>query len=256
MSTSSSDSGDGVATVAPTKPVTPGVLRTADQDGVVELHPDQDVAGQHLALDLLALAVLDLGDLFGRHLDLEDEVLHVQGLDPGLEVGLDLVLVAGVGVHDVPVAGRAAQRGAQLRDRVDLDLLGLGSSASASSSVSASPSASSSAARRRRRRRRRRLAVGVASASAVVVGRRRRRGVAVVRRLAVGRSSSSSTSVDRLPPPFSGAHVLLASFIDHVVTAGAAAQVSRTGQHALARTRVEPATSATMKATKTSTTIV
>ena len=72
---------------------------------VVELHADQDVAGQHLAVDLLALAVLDLGDLFGGHLDLEDVVADVEVLHAGLEVGLHLVLVAGVGVDDVPVAG-------------------------------------------------------------------------------------------------------------------------------------------------------
>jgi hypothetical protein len=70
--------------------------------------------GRWVALHLLALAVLDLGDLFGRNLDLEDELLHVQVLDPGLEVGLDLVLVAGVGVHDVPLAGRVLQGLAKL----------------------------------------------------------------------------------------------------------------------------------------------
>src|SRR6185437_1966324 len=52
---------------------------------VVEVHPHQDVAGQHLALHLLALAVLDLGDLFGGHLELEDVVLDVEGLHAGLE---------------------------------------------------------------------------------------------------------------------------------------------------------------------------
>src|SRR3954447_9194239 len=36
---------------------------------VVELHAHQQVAGQHLAVDLRALAVLDLGDLLGGHLD-------------------------------------------------------------------------------------------------------------------------------------------------------------------------------------------
>src|SRR5829696_8539419 len=77
---------------------------------VVELHADEEVAGQHLAVDLRALAVLDLGDLFGGHLDLVDVVLDVQRLDPRLEVGLHLVLVAGEGVHDVPVAGGDAQR--------------------------------------------------------------------------------------------------------------------------------------------------
>src|ERR1700712_395064 len=46
--------------------------------GVVEVHPHEDIAGQHLALDLLALPVLDLGDLLGGHLDLEDEVLDVE----------------------------------------------------------------------------------------------------------------------------------------------------------------------------------
>src|SRR3954452_9773080 len=45
---------------------------------VVEVHPDQDVAREDLALNRLALAVLDLVDLFGRHLDLEDVVLHVE----------------------------------------------------------------------------------------------------------------------------------------------------------------------------------
>src|SRR6476619_4130183 len=44
FTTSSSDSGDG-RDVAPTKPVTPGVLRTAPRL-VVELHAHQDVARQ------------------------------------------------------------------------------------------------------------------------------------------------------------------------------------------------------------------
>src|SRR5207248_9874739 len=60
----------------------------------VEIHADQDVARQHLALHVLTLTVLDLGDLLGRHLDLEDEVLEAEVLHAGLEVGLHLVLVA------------------------------------------------------------------------------------------------------------------------------------------------------------------
>src|SRR6185312_940704 len=91
---------------------------------VVEVHPHEDVAGEDLALHLHALAVLDLGDLFGRHLDLEDVVLHVERGDAALEVGLHLVLVAGVRVDDVPVAGGGAQRAPQLLGRV-LVLLGL-----------------------------------------------------------------------------------------------------------------------------------
>src|SRR3954465_4098900 len=85
---------------------------------VVEFHADQQVARQHLAVDLRTLAVLDLGDLLGGHLDLIDVVLDVQRLDACLEVGLHLVLVAGVGVHDVPVAGSPPQRLAKRLDRV------------------------------------------------------------------------------------------------------------------------------------------
>ena len=43
---------------------------------------------------------------------LEDAVLHVHRGDAALEVGLHLVLVAGVGVHDVPVS-RAGRRGSR-----------------------------------------------------------------------------------------------------------------------------------------------
>src|SRR5205814_7294685 len=90
-----------------------------------QLHAHQDVPGEDLVLDLLALAVLDL-DLFARrHLDLVDEVLHVEAGDTGLEVGLDLVLVAGVRVHHVPVAGGVPQGGAQFGDRV-LDVVAHG----------------------------------------------------------------------------------------------------------------------------------
>src|SRR6202008_5148597 len=70
--------------------------------------------------DLLTLAVLDLGDLFGGHFHLEDVVADVQVLHTGLEVGFDLVLVSGVGVDDVPVAGFRAQVRFQRNRRVDL----------------------------------------------------------------------------------------------------------------------------------------
>ena len=90
----------------------PGVI------GVV--HADQDVTRELVALDQLLLAVLDLGDLFGGHLDLEDVIADVKVLHAGLEVGLHLVLVTGVAVDDVPVAGGAAQLLAQLLDRIDL----------------------------------------------------------------------------------------------------------------------------------------
>lgn len=87
---------------------------------VRQVHAHQDVAGQHLAIDLLALAVLDLGDLFGGHLHLEDVVADVEVLHPRFEVGFDLVLVSRVGVDDVPVAGLAAQFRLEGDGRVDL----------------------------------------------------------------------------------------------------------------------------------------
>ena len=85
-----------------------------------QVHSHQDVSGELVAADVLALAGFDLRDLLHRDLDLEDVVLHVQGLTAGFEVGLDPVLVAGVGVHDVPVARRHAHLLAERLDRIDV----------------------------------------------------------------------------------------------------------------------------------------
>src|SRR3954463_9529223 len=85
---------------------------------VCEVHPDQHVAGEHGALDQLALAVLDLRDLLGRDDHLVDVVLHVQGGDPVLEVGLHPVLHAGVGVHHEPVPDLGPERLAELLEWV------------------------------------------------------------------------------------------------------------------------------------------
>src|SRR6266702_5057379 len=90
-----------------------------DRPGLVgEVHPHQDVAGKHLLLDLLPLAALDLGHLVHRDLDLEDVVLHVERLDPALQVGLHPVLVTRVGVHHVPVAREHAELTLELLARV------------------------------------------------------------------------------------------------------------------------------------------
>ena len=70
---------------------------------VAHRHLDQHVAGEDLAVHGLALAVLDLDLLLDRDEDLEDLVLHAHRLDAVLEVGLDLVLVARVGVDHVPL---------------------------------------------------------------------------------------------------------------------------------------------------------
>ena len=77
----------------------PGDARRVADRGprvVGQIHPHQDVAQQDLAVDLFALTVLDLGDLFGGHFHLEDVVADIEVLHAGLEVGLHLVLVAGV----------------------------------------------------------------------------------------------------------------------------------------------------------------
>src|SRR5215469_12868227 len=85
---------------------------------VGEIHPHQDVAGQHLLLHLLALAGLDLDDLVRGDLDLEDELLHVERLRPALQVGPHPVLVARVGMHHIPVARQRAELGLELLDGV------------------------------------------------------------------------------------------------------------------------------------------
>src|SRR6266511_4309261 len=78
---------------------------------VVEVHADQQVAGEDLAGDDLLLAALDLHDVFHGDDDLEDLLLHVHRGDAALEVGLDLVLVARVGVDHVPVPKAVAGAG-------------------------------------------------------------------------------------------------------------------------------------------------
>ena len=86
---------------------TPGVFtKPRPRDSSLRSIRNQDVARERpCGWTFLTLAVLDLDDVFGRHLDLEDVVPPCRGTEMRpLEVGLHLVLVAGVGVHDVPVA--------------------------------------------------------------------------------------------------------------------------------------------------------
>src|SRR5438105_1668424 len=86
--------------------------RVADDEPrlVRHLHPDQDVAREDPLLDLAALAVFDLDLVLHRDEHLEDLVLHVHRLDPLLEVLLDLLLMSGVGMDDVPL-GLVLRRG-------------------------------------------------------------------------------------------------------------------------------------------------
>ena len=112
----------------PTNPVTPGRVADAVPALVVHLAAHEEVAGEDLLLDGLLATVLELVDLFHGDDDLVDLVLHVHALDASSEVGRDLLLVARLGVHDVPLA----RAGPGVVDRIDV-LVG-----SASSAVSAS----------------------------------------------------------------------------------------------------------------------
>src|SRR2546425_2896531 len=69
---------------------------------VGHLHVHEHVAGHRAPLRLNLLAVLHLGDLLGRDDDLPDVRLLLHRRDPVLDVVLDLVLVARVGVDYVP----------------------------------------------------------------------------------------------------------------------------------------------------------
>src|SRR5581483_3176117 len=72
---------------------------------VVEVHPDEEVAGEHLLRDDRLPAGLELDDVLHGDDDLEDPLLHVHRADPAGQVRLHLVLVAGVGVDDEPLPG-------------------------------------------------------------------------------------------------------------------------------------------------------
>src|SRR5436190_8056465 len=83
--------------------------RVADDEPAVRVegHFDQHVARVHLLLDGVPLALADLDLVLHRDEDLEDLVLHAHRLDPVLEVGLDLVLIARVRVDHIPALVRA-----------------------------------------------------------------------------------------------------------------------------------------------------
>src|SRR5690606_16507842 len=66
-------------------------------------HFHQHIAWKDLALGDLFLTVLVLHHFFHGHDDLEDLVFHLHRLDPLLKVGLYLILIARVCVHNIPV---------------------------------------------------------------------------------------------------------------------------------------------------------
>src|SRR5262245_38084879 len=69
---------------------------------VVEIHVDEHVAGQDPLLGLHLLAFLRLDHLLRGHDDTPEALALAHRVDAVLEVGLHLLLVAGVGVDDVP----------------------------------------------------------------------------------------------------------------------------------------------------------
>ena len=103
-STSRRRSGDGLEPASDE----PGDARRVANDVpgiVVDLAANQQVAGEHLLLDDLLAVVLELDHILDGDRHLVDATLHVHRVDAGLEVLLDLVLVARLGVDDIPLAG-------------------------------------------------------------------------------------------------------------------------------------------------------
>lgn len=81
---------------------------------LVEVHADQNIPGDAHALDVLRLAILDLADFLHGHLHLEDVLtaglpLAYRIVAATLQVLLHALLVAGIGVDDVPLAQLATQ---------------------------------------------------------------------------------------------------------------------------------------------------
>ena len=172
----------------PTKPVTPGRVADDVPGVVVEVAAHEQVAGEHLLLDDDLLAVLELDDVLHRDDDLVDALLHVHGGDAGLEVLLDLLLVARLRVHDVPLAGPVVRALDGRRSSSALVLVEQLVGVDRRLAVGDRRSASSAPARRRRRVvgsssigrvGGRRSAVG-SGVSAARRGRRRRRSVGAV----------------------------------------------------------------------------
>src|SRR6187397_1927897 len=70
---------------------------------VVQVHVHEHVAGEHALVGRHLLPVLRLHDLFGRDDDAPEPGCLVHRDDPVLEIGLDLVLVPGIRVDDIPL---------------------------------------------------------------------------------------------------------------------------------------------------------
>ena len=69
----------------------------------MQVHVDDQVAGEKLARRLGLLAALDLGNALRGDEHLVDHVAHLLGLDAAFEAVAHLVLLAGEHVDDVPL---------------------------------------------------------------------------------------------------------------------------------------------------------
>jgi hypothetical protein len=77
------------------------VLRSA-----YHLHSDQNVARKGLSLNAVALTVADFDLFLGRNDDLIDTLAQIESIYTGFDGFLDFILIAGVGVQDVPASFR------------------------------------------------------------------------------------------------------------------------------------------------------
>src|SRR5205814_4717106 len=69
---------------------------------VEQMHVHDQITGEKLAGGLAFLALFDFGDALGGDEHLVNEVAHLLGLDPLLDVLLDLVLLSGAHVNNAP----------------------------------------------------------------------------------------------------------------------------------------------------------
>src|SRR5690348_12318760 len=76
---------------------------------VRHVHLHEDVAGEEAPLADRLLPALHLDHLFRRHQHLAELVLHPRALDAVEECRLDALLLARIGVHDVPTHGHLVQ---------------------------------------------------------------------------------------------------------------------------------------------------
>ncbi len=73
---------------------------------VVHFHANEHVTGKDFALHRVALAAPDFDLFLGRHDDFEDAFMQIECFDTVLDRLLDFVLVAGIGVENVPLVLR------------------------------------------------------------------------------------------------------------------------------------------------------